>query len=205
MIFREQFTLYLRYIYSLKNWGDGMIDDALLKRASLKEKEAVEQLLRIIEPIVYRTAMSYMANTTDALDVTQEALYRIYMKLDLFDQNMFFYSWVYKITRNICMDIFRRRKIEIQFEAVDEQGLQSPNVQEIVEAKDAHDALLNMLLVLPDQIRIIMTMRFLNSMGYEEIASELQIPLNTVRSSIHRGRSKLRTSMNLYEEGGISQ
>ena len=182
-----------------------MIDNDLLRRARMKEKDAIEQLLRVIEPIVYRTALSYMANTTDALDVTQEALYRIYMKLDLFEQNMFFYSWVYKITRNICMDIFRSRKMEIQFDLADEYATPKQTVEELVEAKDTHDALLRMLLLLPDQIRIIMTMRFIHTMGYEEIASELQIPLNTVRSSIHRGRSKLRTSMTLYEEGGISQ
>jgi RNA polymerase sigma-70 factor (ECF subfamily) len=180
-----------------------MLDDDLLRRAKLKEKEAVEQLLRALEPIVYKTALSYMANAADALDVTQEALYRIYLKLDLFEHNMFFYSWVYKITRNICMDVFRSRKVEIDFDSVDEHSVASQNVEAIVEARDAHDALLRMLLDLPNQIRIIMTMRFVHNMGYEEIATELDIPLNTVRSSIHRGRSKLRTSLQHYEEGGI--
>jgi RNA polymerase sigma-70 factor (ECF subfamily) len=180
------------------------MDHDLLRRAKSKEKDAIEQLLRALEPIVYKTALSYMANQNDALDVTQEALYRIYMKLDLFEQNMFFYAWVYKITRNICMDIFRSRKKEIDFDSMDEHSSASQNIEELVEAKDTHDALVRMLLQLPDQIRIIMTMRFMNNLGYEEIASELDIPLNTVRSSIHRGRSKLRNSLKLYEEGGMS-
>ena len=180
-----------------------MVDHDLLRRAKLKEKDAVEQLLRALEPIVYKTALAYMGNQSDALDVTQEALYRIYMKLELFEQNMYFYSWVYKITRNICMDIFRSRKVEIHFDAVSDHTASTHVVEEIIEARDTHDALLRMLLQLPTQIRLIMTMRFIQNLGYEEIAHELQIPLNTVRSSIHRGRSKLRTSYQHYEEGGI--
>lgn len=87
-----------------------MPDSELVKQAQSGHQEALIQLLREIETPLYRTAYYMLGNEQDALDMTQEALIKIYRHIKQFKQQAQFKTWAQRIVTNLCIDLCRQRK-----------------------------------------------------------------------------------------------
>src|SRR5437763_11673973 len=85
--------------------------DSLIRAAQQGDQDAFERLVRAYDQSVLRLAMNLLRSPEDARDVYQEALLRVFKNLHLFRFDCSFYTWLYRIVTNICLDHLRKRKI----------------------------------------------------------------------------------------------
>ncbi|GAA0135984.1 sigma-70 family RNA polymerase sigma factor [Paenibacillus sp. YSY-4.3] len=181
-----------------------MVEQELIRAAQTGDRDALITLLREIENQVYRTAYYILNDEQDAHDAAQEALIRIYTKIDTYEEKAQFKTWVQRIVTNICIDKFRRKKPtvsieehEIVFEGKDnvEREVMSGYIaQDIREAIDQ----------LPEHHRSVVVLRYLQDFSYNEIAESMNLPLNTVKSYLFRARQQLQHLLQDYQKGGVS-
>src|SRR5882672_5350054 len=84
-------------------------DRALIERAQGGDREAFEALVHRYDRDVLRIALNVLHKTEDARDVYQEAFLKIYKNLPRFRFECSFYTWMYRVVTNVCLDHLRRR------------------------------------------------------------------------------------------------
>src|ERR1700731_4083827 len=84
-------------------------DRALIERAQSGDREAFEELVHRYDRDVLRIALNVLHKTEDARDVYQEAFLKIYKNLPRFRFECSFYTWMYRVVTNVCLDHLRRR------------------------------------------------------------------------------------------------
>ncbi|GIP55353.1 MULTISPECIES: RNA polymerase sigma factor [Paenibacillus] len=181
-----------------------MVEQGLIRAAQTGDRDALITLLREIETHVYRTAYYILNNEQDAMDAAQEALIRIYTKIDSYEEKAQFKTWVQRIVTNICIDKFRRNKPTVSIEehelvfqgkeSVEREVMSGYLAQDIREAIDQ----------LPEHHRMVVVLRYLQDFSYSEIADSLNLPLNTVKSYLFRARQQLQHLLQDYQKGGVS-
>ena len=180
-----------------------MVAPELIQAAQAGDRDALVSLLREVETSVYRTAYYLLGNEQDALDASQEALLRIYMKIHSYEEKAQFKTWVQRIVTNICIDKFRRSKPTVSIEEHDMTFHADQNVEHKVismyTAREVQEAIRQ----LPEKHRTVVILRYLHDFSYKEIADALDLPLNTVKSYLFRARSQLQTLLKDYEKGGV--
>lgn len=179
-----------------------MSDTELIRQAQAGDHEALVELLRSIENSVYRSAFYILGSEQDALDAAQEALIRIYRKIDTYQEKAKFTTWVQRIVSNICMDKFRANKETI---SIDEHEIVIPdrnNVEEEILVNSLSNDIKKAIQLLPKQYRLVVVLRYLEDFSYQEIADTLELPLNTVKSYLFRARQQLQELLHDYQKGG---
>ncbi|CAM5793860.1 MULTISPECIES: RNA polymerase sigma factor [Brevibacillus] len=175
----------------------------LIRKAQSGDHEALVELLRTIETSVYRSAFYILGNEQDALDAAQEALIRIYRKIDTYQEKAKFSTWVQRVVSNVCMDKFRAKKETV---SIDEHELIIPdrnNVEDEILLNSLSQDIKAAIGKLPKQYRMVVVLRYLEDFSYQEIAEALELPLNTVKSYLFRARQQLQELLHDYEKGGI--
>jgi RNA polymerase sigma factor (sigma-70 family) len=180
-----------------------MREAELIRQAQSGNREALVELLRSIENSVYRSAFYILGNEQDALDASQEALIRIYRKIDTYQEKAKFSTWVQRIVSNVCMDKFRAQKETV---SIDEHELVIPdrnNVEDEILLSGLTNDIQKAIQQLPKQYRMVVVLRYLQDFSYQEIADALELPLNTVKSYLFRARQQLQELLYDYQKGGI--
>ena len=181
-----------------------MVEQGLIRAAQSGDRDALITLLREIEQHVYRTAYYILNNEQDALDASQEALIRIYTKINSYEEKAQFKTWVQRIVTNICIDKFRRTKPTVSIDEHDLVFEDRANVErEVLSgylAQDIQDAITQ----LPEHHRTVIVLRYLQDLSYNEIADCLNLPLNTVKSYLFRARQQLQNMLHEHQKGGVS-
>jgi RNA polymerase sigma-70 factor (ECF subfamily) len=187
----------------LQERGILVVAPELIKAAQSGDRDALITLLREIETNVYRTAYYILNNEQDARDAAQEALIRIYTKINTYEEKAQFKTWVQRIVTNICIDKFRRSKATVSIEEHNMVFTSKQNVEdELISsyvAKDIQEAIDR----LPEHHRAVVVLRYLQDFSYNEIADSLDLPLNTVKSYLFRARQQLQTLLREYQKGGV--
>ncbi len=177
-----------------------VIQQDLIQLSKAGNKDALIELLKSAEPSIYKTAFYFMGNEHDAKDVTQESLIKIYTKINTFQEKAKFNTWVQRITTNICMDKFRKNKNEISIEGTEMSLKGHLNVEKEIEDRLMVEDLINHMKNLSKTIKAVMILRYLHEFSYQEISEALDVPLNTVKSYLYRGRDQL---IKAYQQGGV--
>ncbi|WP_232695417.1 RNA polymerase sigma factor [Brevibacillus daliensis] len=175
----------------------------LIKRAQSGDHEALVELLRSIENSVYRSAFYILGNEHDAMDAAQEALLRVYRKIDTFQEKAKFSTWVQRIVSNICMDRFRAKKETLSIDEYELTLTDKQNVEEAILLQDMSEDIHRAIAKLPEHYRTVVVLRYLQDLSYQEIADLLNVPLNTVKSYLFRARQQLQNLLQEYQKGGI--
>lgn len=168
-----------------------MIPYELIIRAQSGEHQALIDVLMFVEHQVYQTAYYMLRNEQDALDITQDALLRIYQKINTFQKRSQFKTWVQRITTNLCIDFLRKKKVTISIEEHDlifqSNDLVETKLLKDYEIRELHQAIHE----LAPTYRTIMILRYVHDFSYQEIADTMELPLNTVKSHIFRAKQLL--------------
>lgn len=180
-----------------------MVDPSLVRSAQAGDKDALVDLLRQIETHVYRTAYYILNNEQDALDASQEALIKIYTKINTYEEKAQFKTWVQRIVTNICIDKFRRTKPTVSIEEHDFVFTDSKFVEHEVLSNFAVEEIKQAIEKLPEHHRTVVILRYLQDFSYNEIADSLDLPLNTVKSYLFRARQQLQQLLQDYQKGGV--
>lgn len=180
-----------------------MGESELIRKAQSGDREAMIELLRLVEHAVYRSAYYILGNEQDALDASQEALIRIYRKIDTFEEKAKFSTWVQRIVTNICMDKFRAKKETVSIEEHELNIADKSNVEDTIMLTHLSSDIKTAIDQLPAQYRSVVVLRYLEDFSYQEIADALELPLNTVKSYLFRARQQLQDLLYDYQKGGI--
>jgi len=141
-------------------------------------------------------------SASEADDACQEALIKIVRSLPRFDGRSTFGTWAYRIATNASLDELRRRKRRPSLHAVDDAALTdvvddaaSRGIGRIDDQLAIDDA----LGTLSDDFRVVIVLRDVVDLDYQEIANVLDVPLGTVKSRIARARAQLADELRLDE------
>lgn len=169
----------------------------IIKRLKADDTEAWNMLVNSFSKKVYNLALNFAGNKDDAADITQEIFLKIYHNIDKFEDERNFSSWVMKLSKNYCIDYWRKNKYSRQNVELDE-NLYTDSVHDhaltpedsIIQKNDI-TYLRNKLQQLPPDLRSLIIMRDIQDYSYQEISEHLDIPLGTTKSRINRARLKL--------------
>ena len=160
--------------------------------------DAVEDLLAEHQRGIYTFCYYYLGRPQDAEDVTQEVLVKLWRHHGTVDPDRLG-AWTRQVTRNCCVDWLRRKRrhralvVENGYEAAS-ATVADPNVDPVGEtvSRELCAAVEAEMRTLEDPFRTVLIMREIQDMSYNEIREVLDLPLNTVKSYLHRGRKMLR-------------
>ena len=154
-------------------------------------------------------ATGYLGDRHEALDLVQEAFYRVYRSLDRFRDGEPFAPWFWRILRNACLNHLdrRRHRRALSIHARDDDdrdlplpaGSLEPDAQ--AETNETKRVFWQMLEQLPQKHREILLLRHFEELDYAQMAAVLQIPIGTVMSRLFHARQKLRALMEDHMEG----
>ncbi|GIP20570.1 MULTISPECIES: RNA polymerase sigma factor [Paenibacillus] len=181
-----------------------MVEQGLIRAAQSGDRDALITLLREIEQQVYRTAYYILNNEQDAHDAAQEALIRVYTKINSYEEKAQFKTWVQRIVTNICIDKFRRSKPTVSIEEHEMVFQGKENVERQVMSTYLAQDIQEAINQLPDHHRSVVVLRYVQDLSYNEIADCLDLPLNTVKSYLFRARQQLQNLLQDYQKGGVS-
>jgi RNA polymerase sigma-70 factor (ECF subfamily) len=163
----------------------------LLKRCQQGDGDAYRTLVDRYQRRVYWIAHSMTGNFENAKEISQEAFLRVFRNLARFDVKRHFYTWLYQITVNLCIDRLRR-KSNGRSVGLDALGaLEDPSPRDPVaagERAETRDRVHQALDRLPPRYKAVLTLRDIQGFSCEEIAEIVGCTNATVRWRIHRAR-----------------
>jgi RNA polymerase sigma-70 factor (ECF subfamily) len=173
-------------------------DQALVERTQRGDKAAFGLLVKKYQNKVASLVARYVANPGDVADVTQEAFIKAYRALPNFRGESAFYTWLYRIAVNTAKNYIVAQGRRPPANDVDAEEAEFYDGGEALREGDSPETLLlsdeikkvvfATIEALPDDLRTAITLRELDGLSYEEIASVMECPVGTVRSRIFRAR-----------------
>jgi RNA polymerase sigma-70 factor (ECF subfamily) len=183
-----------------------------IRRAQGGDADALVALVQSQQSYVYSVAMGVVRNPPDAADMTQEAFIRLLRSLHTYRGETKFTTWLYRLVTNVCLDGLRRRgrpveSLELEMEAEDgsPEELESPDEwsrpELDAERRESAAELRAALTQLPTAQRLALTLYYFEDARYEDVAATMDLPLNTVKSHIRRGKERLALLLRQNENG----
>jgi len=163
-------------------------DAAVVARCLSGETAAFERLVLQYQGVLHRVAYRMLGNHDEARDATQTAFVKAYERLGTYDPSFRFFSWIYRILTNECLNVLRRRKPE---ESVHPDLLLAAAPVDRLEAGQRRAAVQTALMSLPLEYREVVILRHFADLSYDEMATTLGIPAKTVKSRLYTARQQL--------------
>jgi RNA polymerase sigma-70 factor, ECF subfamily len=171
-------------------------DDELVRSFLAGDKRSFALLMRRHEDRVFSLAMRMMGNRQDAMDATQEVFLQLLRKLDRYDSQAAFSTWLYRVASNVCYDLLRRRGRQpspAPDTAAD--SVEDPHTDATLASVELRPELAKALARLHPDFRMVVILHDIEQMRYSDIADVLDIPIGTVKSRLSRARSDLGQSL----------
>ena len=193
----------------MKTESAGIDDFSLVKAFQAGDQHAFESLVRRYQHQVANLVYVTMGSRDDVDDIAQEVFIRVYKSLPRFKFDASFFSWLYRITMNLCIDEIRKRKIRkvLSLDFLTEDALEKsrknkdhsmPSDSMLLDER--RQIVQSALQRLKPEHRDILVLREYKDLGYSEIAEALDISLEAVKSRIFRARSELKILLSEYFE-----
>jgi len=186
-----------------------MISDAqLVQLAKEGQIKAFESLVDKYKDRVFNIAFSFTSNFTESDDIAQNVFLKVYRNIGSFKEESAFSTWLYRIAVNECFNGIKSRTkntISIETEIAGGENVflkdilqdTKTDIEEQAIAKEAQNTVRKALLKLPEKYRIILTLREIENISYEEIAQIMKISDAKVKVWLFRGRNKLKKLLNI--------
>lgn len=176
----------------------------IIQQAARGSIPAFEKLVTGHAQYVYNLALRILQNAQEAEDISQEAFLRVWKALPTFRQDANFRTWLYRIVVNLCYDRLPRLRREMnamEANEILELPAAAPTPENELLSTELNMRLLAGFEKLPGNYRLLLSLRHLQEMSYEEIAAVTNLPLGTVKTGIHRGRQLLKEKILEYQNG----
>lgn len=186
----------------------------LVKRFQNGEKEVFNELVVKYQGKIYNLVYKYVPNSETARDLSQEIFIKAFRALPHFKQQSAFYSWLYRIATNLCIDFLRQQKRgqTLSFEGLttgrslserrgkDEVVLNdvSPLPPDQLEAKELGHIIGQAVEQLPPKQQRVFNLRYHHGLQLKEIAAQLDRSEGTIKAHLHHAHKRLRTLLIPY-------
>ncbi len=176
-------------------------DEELVRRSRQGDEESFAAIVERYQDKIYNLAYRMLGSREEAEDIAQETFLHTYRALESFRLEERFSPWIYKIASNLCLD--RLRKLRHPVVSLDEpvgpegdipqqvaDWTNSPDkVYESTEIREDTQAAIS---ALPPKYKVVVVLRHVQDLSYDEMASVLGIPQGTVKTRLFRAREILR-------------
>jgi RNA polymerase sigma-70 factor (ECF subfamily) len=189
-------------------------DAALMLRVKQGDTVAFAQLVDKYKQPVINLAFRTLHDLTEAEDLAQNVFVQVYKSARRYEASAKFSTWLFTITRNLCLNEIRRRSrhptesldqthtesTEQPLHQVEDKGAPSPP-QQLLQ-RELEEKILEVLAELPENQRTALLLCRQEDLSYEEIAEVLGCSLSATKSLIHRGRETLKLKLKPYLRTG---
>lgn len=186
------------------------VDDSELVRAAQQgDQAAFEQLVHLYDRTVLRLALNLLRSEEEARDVYQEAFLKIYRSLGGFRFQCSFYTWIYRIVTNICLDHLRRKQVRKEESPIgmNDEGQQTDYFEQVEDKRPEGQPERDMLRRemgfkieaamkrLSPRERMVFELKHYQGLKLRTIGEMLDTTEQTVKNCLFRATQKLRESL----------
>ena len=181
-------------------------DISLVQKCQRGESQAFDQLVIKYQKRIFNLSYRMLGNYEEANDLAQETFIRAYKKLGSFRREASFYTWLYQLATNLCRNKLRQWQRKGQFqtqslhnpagdgrqELINSISDQTDGPDKILEKKDLEQCVQRAIDSLEDDHRMVVVLRDMQGLSYQEIAAILSCQEGTIKSRLHRARNELK-------------
>ena len=165
-------------------------DNELVARTLAGDVRSYEELVRRYERLVGRVVYSYARREISVEDLVQETFLRAYDRLETFNPDYRFKTWLLAIANNLGVDTLRRRREFVEFNPETHAPVSRSPEAEAVDA-DRSRGVKEAIATLPETYGVPLVLRYTEGLSYAEIAEVLSITVPAVKSRLFRARNML--------------
>jgi len=175
-------------------------DLGFVEEAKKGNEKAFSILMSHYRDAVYFMLFKMVNNSTDAEDLTIETFGKAFQNLNAYTPQYAFSTWLFKIATNNCVDFIRKKQVSpIQCNS-SQDNLENiavtlhsdlPDPEESLIKRQKTEALKDAVSQMKPRYRKLIQLRYYKEYSYEEISSELKIPVGTVKAELHRAKTQL--------------
>jgi RNA polymerase sigma-70 factor (ECF subfamily) len=184
-------------------------DELLVRQAQQGSTAAFEELVRHYDRVVLRLALNITGSYEDAQDIYQEAFLRAYRNLSRFRFECSFYTWIYRIATNLCLDHLRQKQlrnrdiIAERFTEPDEDSIldrvpdhrPSTSPERAALSRELRDRIRMALGRLSPRERVVFELKHYQGLKLQTVATMLNTTENTIKNTLFRATHKLRVEL----------
>ena len=179
----------------------------LVERFQNGEQEAFNELVNRYQAKIHSLVYKYVPNSETAKDLSQEIFIKAYRALPNFKRQSAFYSWLYRIAVNLCIDFIRQQKRgqPLSFEDLPTGGNDEPALNDVnplppdqIETKELGQIIGQAVQQLPPKQQHVFNLRYHDGLQLKEIAAQLDRSEGTIKAHLHHAHKRLRTLLIPY-------
>lgn len=188
-------------IMAKENTNPSASDESLVRAAHQGDMNAFEELVKRHREKIFARAFSMLRNEDEAVDLSQEAWVKAWQRLNQFQGDSSFVTWITRIVINLCLDHLRRQKRQKtdSIEQMDEEtgGVErqlpviTPNPTEKLERQELRTRINRALEQLSEEHRTVLVLHEFEEMEYKEIAKTMGCSIGTVMSRLFYARRRM--------------
>jgi RNA polymerase sigma-70 factor, ECF subfamily len=167
-------------------------DLALVERCRGGETAAFEALVERYQRVLFTVALRMLGDYDAASDAAQNAFVKAYQKLDTFDPTRRFFSWIYRILVNECLNARRDGR---PHEPIPPDLRADGTPADLFERAERRRQVQAAILALPMEYREVIVLRHFTELSYEKIGEMLHVPAKTVKSRLHTAKERLEVML----------
>ncbi len=177
--------------------------------ARRRDPAAFEALVRRHQGPLYNFCLRMLGRADDAADVAQETFVQLYSHLDRLDEREPVAPWLFRVARNRCIDVIRRRRTvplallddSGETTSIDEPADDDPLPDVLAERADLQRVLSNAIALLPPAYAEVVALRYAGDRSFAEIAAILDCDESAARVRFHRAKALLRRHLRAGADG----
>lgn len=178
----------------------------MARAAQQGDEDAFAELVRRYERQIFSMAYRLAGDYDEAADLAQEAFLRIYRMLDRYDPQKKFFSWMYRVAQNSCLNALNKRPhnvipVENAEEYLAPEGSDAALAAAVAEPeqnylnRELRQNIDEAIAQLPDNYREVVYLRYIEDLSYQQIAEVCGLPVSTVETRLFRGKKQLQKNL----------
>ena len=177
-------------------------DEELISRFQNGDERAYVELVNRYKDRLLNFVFQFLGDIEQAEDVVQDTMLRLYEKKHYYKEIAKFSTWIYTIARNLANTELRKRKrtkTTYLSQLSKERQFEIPAIQDDVDQslqnEFINDRIQSAISNLPEHFKVVIILRDIQELSYEDISNIVEVPLGTIKSRINRARIQLQAEL----------
>jgi len=177
-----------------------------IERLKEGDPKAMEPLMDLNRDYVYTIAKQMVKSAAVAEELTQDVFIKVFRKIDSYQEKSKFTTWLYTITYRTCLNYLEKKKIVFNMSEISSKENESDADNYLFiedfettfiqfEENEKQQIIWKAIDAIPEQQGVVVTLHYLQQFSVKEIAGMMQVPENTIKTHLYRGRNAIRINL----------